>query len=210
MAKEALEQMASQVNTKYVRFNDGHGSTNILGVLLSAEVQPLADGEFALSALIGVYENDADRANYRVGEPNLESEKFKPDLKEFAEEVGKQTGQIDDNTSISGGPKNIADLLENHLDSTGIWSDGSVYKVKHFIVSVGKLEIHVYRDHNPPHFHVKSKQRNIDASFHLETLEPLKGKAGTISQGDAKKIRVFFQDSEMLKMLKEEHAKMQG
>ncbi len=212
MSREALEGGVSQINSRYIRFNDGHGSPNVLGVLLCAEVQPLNDGEHALVAVIGVYEDDGDCSVYRVGEVNTESEKFKPYLEKAAEQIQRRTSQCvsDSIRAATDSPRNIADLLETYLDSTAIWSDGSVYKVKHFIASVGNLEIHVYRDHNPPHFHVKSKQRNIDASFHLDTLEPLKGKAGAISGSDIKKIKNFFSDPAMMQMLKKEHARMQS
>lgn len=108
-------------------------------------------------------------------------------------------------------PYLIAGLLETHLDSTSIWVDGRVYKVKHLVVSTGDLIVHVYpNDHAPAHFHVIPKQRGIDARFSLDTLEPISVKRGLLSSRDAKRIKNFFETRpDQLTKLRRDHARMQ-
>lgn len=108
-------------------------------------------------------------------------------------------------------PDDIAALLETHLDSTSIWIDGRVSKVKHLIAAAGDLSIHVYpNDHAPAHFHVISKQRGIDVRFSLDILEPINVKKGSLSSRDAKKIKNFFDVYPgKLAQLRTEYARMQ-
>lgn len=59
------------------------------------------------------------------------------------------------------------------------------------IQTIQHLEVIIYpNDHNPPHFHVKSKDLKIDAKFFIETGELYKGE---ISSKDLKKIKAFYQ-----------------
>ena len=52
------------------------------------------------------------------------------------------------------------------------------------------LEIIIYsRDHDPPHFHVKTKDKTIDAKFLIETGEYL---SGQINPKNLKRIRAFY------------------
>lgn len=50
-----------------------------------------------------------------------------------------------------------------------------------------KIIIHS-KDHNPPHFHVISNDKTIDAKFTIDTCELL---SGTIKAKDIKKIEAF-------------------
>lgn len=62
---------------------------------------------------------------------------------------------------------------------------------KERIETIEHLEVIIYpNDHNPPHFHVKSKDLKIDAKFLIETGELYKGK---ISAKDKKKIKAFYE-----------------
>lgn len=62
---------------------------------------------------------------------------------------------------------------------------------KERIKTIDNLEVIIYpNDHNPPHFHVKSKDLKIDAKFFIETGELYKGE---ISSKDLKKIKAFYQ-----------------
>lgn len=71
-------------------------------------------------------------------------------------------------------------LLENHN-----------YFEKERVETIDNLEVIIYpNDHNPPHFHVKSKDLKIDAKFLIETGELYKGE---ISSKDLKKIKAFYQ-----------------
>jgi hypothetical protein len=64
---------------------------------------------------------------------------------------------------------------------------------KQRIETIDHLEVIIYpNDHNPPHFHVKSKDLKIDAKFLIETGEFYKGE---ISSKDIKKIKAFYQSS---------------
>lgn len=107
--------------------------------------------------------------------------------------------------------RKVAADLEKYLDLTGIGEDGEVYEEirKKRVDTVGDLIIHVYSDHNPPHFHVISKQRNIDARFKLDDCEFISDKGGQISAGDIKKIKSFYsQYPERFETLKNAHAQM--
>lgn len=88
--------------------------------------------------------------------------------------------------------KNTSEMLEKYIDSTAIWKDGRVYKIKVFVASLSDLKIYVHPDHNPPHFHVKSVQRHIDAKFSLNQIELTKDKGNKITADAVKKIQSFF------------------
>lgn len=61
---------------------------------------------------------------------------------------------------------------------------------KERIGKINDLEIHIYtNDHNPPHFHVKTRKKNIDAKFSIETGEFL---SGTISTKNIKRVMAFY------------------
>jgi hypothetical protein len=97
------------------------------------------------------------------------------------------------------------------LDLSEVTPNGevSLRVEKNFIASVDDLEIHVYRDHNPPHFHVKSKQRNIDAQFTLEGCELWNDPSGKVRSKDVKKIKLYFKENpEDFAYLKEEYNRM--
>ncbi|MFC4740367.1 DUF4160 domain-containing protein [Flavobacterium ponti] len=60
------------------------------------------------------------------------------------------------------------------------------------IGTLGNMQIMIYsNDHNPPHFHVKSRDRTIDAKFKIENGEYL---SGTIDTKGIKRINAFFND----------------
>ena len=61
---------------------------------------------------------------------------------------------------------------------------------KQRIETIEHLEVIIYPDdHNPPHFHIKSKDLKIDAKFLIENGEFYKG---TISSKDLKKVKAFY------------------
>jgi len=89
--------------------------------------------------------------------------------------------------------RTLDELLEDYIDRTKIWSDGRVYFIKEYVGRARDLKFHVWPgDHNPPHFHVLSTQRNINAKFHLHTLELNEDKTNKIRRDDEKKIKSFF------------------
>jgi hypothetical protein len=88
---------------------------------------------------------------------------------------------------------NIAEVLEKYLDKTNVTPDGRVYWIKAFVDRYKDLEFHIYpKDHFPLHLYVISKQRNIDARFHIETFDLISEKKGKISKNDIKKVKKFF------------------
>ncbi len=61
---------------------------------------------------------------------------------------------------------------------------------KERVDTIDDLQVIIYsNDHNPPHFHVKTKNRNIDAKFTIENCELI---SGEISSKDQKKIKAFY------------------
>ena len=60
---------------------------------------------------------------------------------------------------------------------------------KERVAKIDDLEIIYTNDHNPPHFHVKTKQNNIDAKFSIETGGYL---SGEIDSKNLKRIKAFY------------------
>lgn len=61
---------------------------------------------------------------------------------------------------------------------------------KERVDKIGDLEILIYtNDHNPPHFHVKTKERSVDAKFLIATGEYL---SGDIDSKNLKKVKAFW------------------
>lgn len=61
---------------------------------------------------------------------------------------------------------------------------------KERIDTIHNMQIVIYsNDHNPPHFHVFSNDKKIDAKFTIERCELL---SGTISRKETKRIEAFY------------------
>jgi len=61
---------------------------------------------------------------------------------------------------------------------------------KEGVAKIDDLEIIIYtNDHNPSHFHVKTRERNIDAKFSIETGEYL---SGEVDSKNLKRIKAFY------------------
>ncbi|HNU47549.1 MAG TPA: DUF4160 domain-containing protein [Bacteroidia bacterium] len=61
---------------------------------------------------------------------------------------------------------------------------------KERVIKLDDLEVLIYsNDHNPPHFHVKAKGKNIDAKFLIETGEFMKGE---IDSKNLKRIKAYY------------------
>ena len=116
------------------------------------------------------------------------------------------------NNSSSYDIVEIGNELEKHIDNTRIWVDGRVIITKAFVASVKDLRFILHpKDHNPPHFHVISKQRNIDAKFSIDPIEYLSDKGGSISYDDIKKIKNFSEiRKDKYKYLLSEYKRLQG
>lgn len=214
LSKGALEDMARQINDKYIPKLIDHDWNRHVGAILYGEVFQLSDGEYALGTVSGVFESEAEFGKFKTKSKNTVWQDYKKylDVSELMMAIdNKATGKskFQDDLNKQRPVRNVADLLETHLDSTKVLPDGTVYKIKRFIASTGDLKIEVYpKDHYPAHFHVVSKQRKINARFDLKTLEFLNMKNGKISNGDIKKIQNFFRDHpEMLIRLEEEYSR---
>ncbi len=210
MAKSAIDGMAEQIKERFIPQLIEHDPKQHIGVVLYGEVFLLKDGEFALGIVSGIFENNEEKETFKTGQPNYVWQDYKKYLN--IDELLKMIEQNHQTRQPNFSPKesNIADLLETHLDSTQVLPDGTVYKIKRFIASTGDLKIEVYpKDHDPQHFHVTSKQRNIDARFDIKTLTLINMKQGNIKEKDVKKIQNFFSTNPtILEKLKNEHARM--
>jgi Domain of unknown function (DUF4160) len=61
---------------------------------------------------------------------------------------------------------------------------------KERVETIDDLQVIIYsNDHNPPHFHVKTKNLRIDAKFKIENCELISGEIGS---KDLKKINAFY------------------
>jgi hypothetical protein len=210
MAKSALDGMAEQIKEKYIPQLIEHDWNRHIGVLLYGEVFQLKDGEYALGIVTGLFENEAEKIEFKSGQPNKVWHDYKKylNIEELINLNDKNKPNLVKQNDI---PINVADLLETHLDSTQVLPDGRVYKIKRFIAATGDLRIEVYpKDHQPSHFHVISKQRGIDARFDINTLKLVNMKEGKIKENDIKKIQNFFRASPtLLNRLRNEHSRMQ-
>ena len=73
--------------------------------------------------------------------------------------------------------------IDNHIDNS---------RIKERIDTIGKMQIIIYsNDHEPPHFHVKSKDNKIDAKFTIKDCIYLSREIGT---KDIKRIQIFHKD----------------
>lgn len=65
------------------------------------------------------------------------------------------------------------------------------YEIRENIGSLNSMHLKIYtNDHNPPHFHVISKDGRIDAKFTIDTCEQI---AGVISSKDIVRIRNYWE-----------------
>lgn len=210
MAKSALVDMVEQIKKRFIPQLIEHDPNQHIGVALYGEVFQLKDGEFALGIVSGIFENDGEKKTFKTGKVNNIWKDYKKYLN--IDELIKLNEQ--NHKSKMPYPlsqeSNIVDLLETHLDSTQVLPDGKVYKTKRFIVTTGDLTIEVRpKDHNPQHFHVRSKQRGINARFDISTLELINTKTGKIKQSDIRKIQNFFEiNPKALRRLKNEHMRL--
>lgn len=72
--------------------------------------------------------------------------------------------------------------------------------IKERVMNVGYLHVEIFsRDHNPPHFHVFSKDKKVNVKFTIENCELI---SGEIDAKSLKKIRTAYR-SEKGKILME-------
>lgn len=202
-SKEALFDGATQINKKYIPLTLEHERSNIIGVVLYAEVHELLKNEWFLMNVSGVFEDGDNQELYKAGLPNQESSKPKYS-KLIADQLDKYRILLE-NTPISNYkfPDTLEEQIEQYLDRTKVDENGNIYEIRAFIASIGDLKIEIFpNDHNPPHFHVTSKQRGINARFNLSTLKFIdykKGTRGELKSNDIKKLENFFKTTPSVK-----------
>jgi Domain of unknown function (DUF4160) len=88
--------------------------------------------------------------------------------------------------------KILTPILEHYFNVASIENLAKGIKTKERIATIRNMQILIYsNDHNPPHFHVKSKDKKIDAKFMIENGVFL---SGEIESKDLKRIKAFFND----------------
>lgn len=212
MTKEALEGGAEQLKETLKPFLINHDWRKLIGVVLYGEVFPLPDGEYALGVVTGIFETDEEGQIFKPGQKNTIWATFKGYLKKeelISMATDNKKGKPFHDDCIDKEMK-VADWLDRYLDSTQIAPDGHVYEIKRLVESVGDLKIILHtNDHPPPHFHVISIQRDIDARFSIDTLEVIEADEGKISSNDIKKIQHIFKTRQyLMKKLKDEYLRM--
>jgi hypothetical protein len=212
VAKSALDKFADQIRAKYVPLLVNHDFSQQIGANFAARVVKLEDGEYALLVVSGIFDDGTEEASFPIGAANTVWQDYEhvldfieasiPTLLSMASEA-----PTPDDVAY---PETIAGQLELYLDSTSVAPDGSVYLIKQRIASVGDLKVDIYpKDHDPPHFHVLSKQRNMNARFHIETLELINEKSGSIRSKEVKQIQEFFKaNPEVLTRLRDEYQRL--
>lgn len=212
MAKSALDQFAEQIKVRYIPLLVNHDFSQQIGINLTARVVRLEDGEYALLVVSGIFEDETEAASYPSNADNTVWRDYEQLLNDVENSVPALLAMADDAPTPDQVvyPQTIAGQLELYLDSTSVTPDGTVYLIKQRIASVRDLEISIYpKDHEPPHFHVRSKQRNMDARFHVETLELINEKHGTIRSKEIRQVQEFFRtDTEALARLRAEYERL--
>ena len=88
--------------------------------------------------------------------------------------------------------KILTDILEYYM-TAAIEVVMQNIVIKERIATVRNMEIIIYSDeHNPPHFHVKSKDNSINAKFLINDCTFINGE---ISSTDFKRIKAFYVDA---------------
>jgi hypothetical protein len=75
--------------------------------------------------------------------------------------------------------------VENHIPNS---------RIKERVHKIGQYEIHIYsRDHDPPHFHVTSKDGSLNARFRINDGS-LMSQHGDLRSGVLKRIGLWYND----------------
>ena len=201
--------MSTRIRSVYIPLLVDHDFRQLIGVVLNSRVIDLGDGEYALLALSGVFDDDREASQFPRETANSVWHDFEADMDELEVAVRREYQPEKLEPREEAGTLGLAERLGIFLDTTEIAPDGSVYLVKRQVVSLGDLTVEVYADHEPPHFHVVSKQRDMNARFRLDTLEQYEMKSGQIRSGDVKRVQEYFiNNSDEYERLKRMHRQM--
>lgn len=207
-AKRALEGMVEDIGKKYIPYRKNHDPNHHVGVVLCGKVLPLSDGEFGLFVVAAEFENEDERRAFPLGAPNSAWDEYYHYLDDA--EKGFQPYTLSEDEIERVDRNNLAAVLERQLDTTEVSPEGLVYKIKKYIASAGELRLEMHpQDHDPPHFHVTSKQRKIIAKFRVDDLELIREKDTKISRKDVKKIQSLAEDPHFMRKLSDEYIKLQ-
>jgi hypothetical protein len=98
--------------------------------------------------------------------------------------------------------------LAKEIDYFLSMSDADVKKhiadsrIKQRVSKIGEYEVHIYsRDHNPPHFHVVSKDGSLNAKFRIDDGSLL-SQYGDLRSGVLKRINLWYNDVKTQTVLK--------
>lgn len=216
MSKEALEWMAEQINFKFIPQLIEHDFENQIWVLLYWEVFLLPDWEFWLWVVIWIFQNIEDKNIFKNYENNNVSNIYKKYfnvdefVKLFLENKNREDNiQIEKDTDND--ELNFANLLEKHLNSTSVTPSGDIYIIKRFVASTNWLKIEVYpKDHFPPHFHVVSKERDLNARFDLDSFDYISTKNWKITDKQKRQIKNFLETNpKIVEKLKNTYIRLQ-
>ena len=95
----------------------------------------------------------------------------------------------------------LSKQMDKYINRTLVNEEFGVYFIKELVGKIRNMKIEIYpNDHNPPHFHVKSNDLSIDATFRLDDCTLLKGQ---IDSNDLKRIKAFFNDNNTQQLMKE-------
>jgi hypothetical protein len=200
MAKQVLDGFEQAVRQKYypLQFNHDDDAPR-LGVMVSAKVFTLPDGETALGAAIIKHSSPELAALYPAGAANTVFDKFLPAVDIQALLIGHQIKMM----RYVEVKLTLEDQLEAFFQSHIVGPDGQIRTNKHLVTNIGSFQVVVWpEDHRPAHFHLISKPRNIDVSFTIHPVERLKDNIGKISNKQIKLVKLFFSThpDELLKL----------
>lgn len=87
--------------------------------------------------------------------------------------------------------KILTPILEYYIN-TSFESISKSSQIKERIATIRNMQFLIYsNDHNPPHFHVISKDKLIDAKFLISDCTKI---SGEINTKDLKRVNAFFSD----------------
>lgn len=104
--------------------------------------------------------------------------------------------------------KLLIGLLEKIINYSRIDPELGFYYTKEQAGIIRNMKLEIFpNDHKPPHFHVKSNDKSIDAKFLLASGKFL---SGTISSRDERAIEEFYSNPQVKKRLFEVWEKFHG
>ena len=105
--------------------------------------------------------------------------------------MSREQQLIDECKNASTLPEVTATLERLLSEGYSIWTDGTLYNVKHLVDKTNGLKIQIFgKEHAPPHFHVE--KGDIKASFTIENCQYM---VGNIGSRETKLVEFWYQQS---------------